>query len=78
MDFVLTFLSFTYYETISCSTTYRNVASRSTSPLLAHPTIFRMIMKGKFDTARDFTVYNMAIPVVEFSNQGYKIRKIFA
>ena len=23
-------------------------------------------------------LYSMAIPVVEFSNQGYKIRKIFA
>ena len=60
MDFVLTFLSFTYYETISCST-YRKVSSRSTSPLVAHPTIFRMIMKGKFDTARDITVYNIEV-----------------
>ena len=25
-----------------------------------------------------YTVYNMAIQVVEFSNGGYKIRKVFA
>ena len=30
--------------------TYRKVASRSTSWLVAHPRIFRLFMKGKFDS----------------------------
>ena len=79
---------------------YRKVASSRLSWLVAHPCIFRLFLKVKFDayvlwplaqrvqnwivdwsTARYFTVHTihiMAIPVMEFSNQGYKIRKIFS
>ena len=41
---------------------------------------FGIVNKGKqkFSEVRPRRIYNMAIPVVEFSNQGYKIRKIFA
>ena len=39
----------------------RKVTSRSTSPLVGHPSIFIMIMKGKFDTARNFMLYNIEV-----------------
>jgi hypothetical protein len=30
-----------------------------------------------WDTCNPFTVHSMALPVVEFSREGYKIRKVF-
>ena len=36
-------------------------------------------MEAEFQVARQFNtrIFNMAIPVMEFSREGYKIRKIF-